>query len=190
MDRFTRDDAIEAGIALGIVVAAFILARIVAALLRRIVQRFFHQTETELDDLLADALRTPLIFGIMVFGLYLAARTISELDDQRDIIDRIYVASTVALIFIALRSITLGFIGWLAGREGASEILATSQNPFSFRCERSIKTPSSLQRRTNRAPAAVSPGPVSGLRGKSNGTPCPKIVGRLHTGPSERSPAS
>lgn len=130
MDRFTRDDAIEAGIALGIVVGAFILARIAAALLRRIVQRFFHQTETELDDLLADALRTPLIFGIVVFGLYLAARTISELDGQRDIIDRIYVSSTVALFFIAVRSIVLGFIGWLAGKEGAAEILDVRTLPM------------------------------------------------------------
>ena len=48
---------------------------------------------------------------------------------------------------------------------------------------------SSLQRRTNRLPASVSPGPVSGVDGNAIGTPCAKMVGRLHTMPSERKPA-
>ena len=130
MDRFTQDDAIEAGIALGIVVGSIILARIVAALLRRFVHRFMAQTETELDDLIADALRAPLIFSIVVFGFYLAARTVSELDAQRDIIDRIYVASTVALGFIAVRSVILGLIGWFAEREGGSGILDVRTLPM------------------------------------------------------------
>ena len=121
-DRFTQDDAIEVGVALGIVVASIIVARIVGALLRRFVHRFFAETETELDDLIADALRTPLIFAIVTFGFYLAARSVSIFDDQRDIIDRLYVAATVALGFIALRSVLLGLVGWFASRENASEI--------------------------------------------------------------------
>ena len=50
--------------------------------------------------------------------------------------------------------------------------------------------PSSAQRRTSASPAAVRPGPVSGEEGKANGTPCANAFGRLHTGPSERSPAA
>jgi small-conductance mechanosensitive channel len=130
MDRFSNDDAVEVAIAVGIVVGSLILARLVAALLRRIVQRFFHQTTTELDDIVADALRTPLIFAIVTFGLYLGARTISELDDQRDIIDRIYVASTIALLFIAIRSVVLGFVGWFAGRADAAQIFDTRTLPM------------------------------------------------------------
>ncbi len=130
MDRFTRDDAIEAAIALGIVVGSIIIARVVAALLRRFVHRFMEQTETELDDLIANALRAPLIFAIVVFGFYLAARTVSELDAQRDIIDRIYIASTVALGFIAVRSVILGLIAWFARREGGSGILDVRTLPM------------------------------------------------------------
>ena len=39
-------------------------------------------------------------------------------------------------------------------------------------------------------PASVRPGPVSGVAGKRNGTPCPNALARLQTGPSERSPAA
>ena len=38
-------------------------------------------------------------------------------------------------------------------------------------------------------PSSVSPEPISGVDGKLNGTPSPKIVGRLQTGPIERKPA-
>src|SRR5262245_3037134 len=41
---------------------------------------------------------------------------------------------------------------------------------------------------TKSFPAGVSPGPVSGERGHANGTPWPKILGRLQTSPSERRP--
>ena len=44
--------------------------------------------------------------------------------------------------------------------------------------------------RPARGPAAVSPGPVSGLDGKMKGTPWPNALERLHTGPSDRSPAA
>ena len=50
--------------------------------------------------------------------------------------------------------------------------------------------PIEAQRRTSASPAAVSPGPVSGEEGKANGTPWANAFGRLHTGPSERSPAA
>ena len=50
--------------------------------------------------------------------------------------------------------------------------------------------PSSAQRVTSARPASVSPGPVSGEDGEMNGTPCANALGRLHTGPIERSPAA
>ena len=48
--------------------------------------------------------------------------------------------------------------------------------------------PNRLHARTSSFPAGVSPGPVSGERGNANGTPWPKMLGRLQTSPSERSP--
>ena len=78
---------------------------------------------------------------------------------------------------------------WVATR-GASLMRATSSKPFSFRCDRSITTPRRLHSRTSARPCPVSPGPVSGSPGKRMGTPCPKIVGRDQTGPTERRPAA
>jgi len=72
---------------------------------------------------------------------------------------------------------------------GASVIAATSQKPRSLRCERSISTRRSLQVRMSSQPSLVRPGPVSGDCGKEKGTPWPKRFERLHTGPSDRTPA-
>ena len=68
--------------------------------------------------------------------------------------------------------------------------LATSQNPASFRWERSTRMPSRLQARTRSRPAAVRPAPVSGDDGKRNGTPSAKAFGRDQTSPIERRPRS
>ncbi len=47
----------------------------------------------------------------------------------------------------------------------------------------------SLHRLTSAIPSSVSPEPIFGDDGKLNGTPSPKTVGRLQTGPIERKPA-
>ncbi len=67
---------------------------------------------------------------------------------------------------------------------------AMSQNPASFMWLRSIRIPSSAQRPTSAAPAAVRPGPMSGVPGVIRGTPWANAFERLQTGPSERRPAA
>ena len=71
--------------------------------------------------------------------------------------------------------------------DGAGNIAPrTSQNPCSLRCERSMRILSSLQARIRALTRSVKPGPVSGDAGQRNGTPCPKALGRLQTGPMIR----
>ena len=86
-----------------------------------------------------------------------------------------------------------GLMAWAlecVATSGASLISATSQKPRSFRCDRSSKIRNRLQAPTRALPRSVRPGPVSGDDGQRNGTPWPNAFGRLHTGPSERSPAA
>src|SRR3979411_641431 len=65
---------------------------------------------------------------------------------------------------------------------GALLIAATSQNPRSLRCDRSIKIPNRLQAPISSLPRSVRPGPVSGEEGQRNGTPWPNAFDRLQTG--------
>ena len=101
----------------------------------------------------------------------------------------------VSRIAVNCRSVRLrecGLKAWAlecVATRGASLSSATSQKPRSLRCERSIRIFSRLQARISSLPRSVRPGPVSGDDGQRNGTPCPNAFGRLHTGPSERSPA-
>ena len=52
------------------------------------------------------------------------------------------------------------------------------------------QNPQTVARAYQLLPRSVRPGPVSGEEGQRNGTPCPNALGRLQTGPRERSPAS
>ena len=65
---------------------------------------------------------------------------------------------------------------------GRSAIAATSQKLRSFRCERSTRMPSSSHARTSARPASVRP--------PSEVTPWANAFGRLHVGPTERSPSA
>src|SRR6202012_1845817 len=98
-----------------------------------------------------------------------------------------------ASIWASVRLRELGQSAWAPAwltTSGAAPISAASQKPASFMWARSRTIPSSAQRRTRRLPAAVRPGPVSGVAEYLKRTPLPKALGRLQTGPTERRPAA
>ncbi|MCY1310540.1 hypothetical protein D9M70_607400 [compost metagenome] len=111
----------------------------------------------------------------------------AKLSPTRPLLSR--TAASCPSVRLRLIGVIACTLEWLT-INGFSDSFATSQKPFSVMWARSIRMPMRLHSLTSRLPASVRPGPVSGLEGKAKGTPWPKMVLRLHTGPSERRPAA
>ena len=108
----TRDQVIETAIAAGIFVATLVAAWLLAFLLRRIVHRWTHATETQLDDVVVDAVRMPVLLLIVVQGASLPLRTLSYLDEHGESIESVSVAITVLLAVLLTQRLLSALLTW------------------------------------------------------------------------------
>tara|TARA_Y100000588_G_scaffold325040_1_gene358548 strand:- start:5054 stop:6166 length:1113 start_codon:yes stop_codon:yes gene_type:complete len=116
MFDISRDALIETGFAVSIAVGGLVLAGLVSRLSGRIVQIFTKSTETDLDDLVVNAVRGPLVLFIAIQGVYIALLTLSYLSDYSDIIRRVWAALTLILVIAASRRIIVGLLDWFGHR--------------------------------------------------------------------------
>ena len=110
----TRDDLVETAIFVGIVIAGVIIARIISALLGRIVHRFTHATETELDDQVVAALRRPLVLMIGWQAIFIGTRVPSYLDNHERTIERLWLAITLLVAVFVVQRIVQVLLTWYA----------------------------------------------------------------------------
>ena len=115
---FSQDDLTETGIAIGFAVGGIVLAWFVALFSRRVVHAFTKSTETEVDDLIVDAVRGPLIAFIAIQGVYIGLLTLSYLDDHGGTIRLVWVAIMLVLVVTAVRRLVLEMLDWFARRPG------------------------------------------------------------------------
>ncbi len=122
MFDLSRDDLTETGIAVGIAVGGLVLAWLVAKLARRVIHAFTKSTETEIDDLIVDAIRGSVIAFIAIQGVYIGLLTLSYLDDHRVSIRRVWVALMLLLVIMAIRRLVLDLLDWFARRPGTEAL--------------------------------------------------------------------
>lgn len=117
----TRDEWIEAAIAAGAAVGVIVAAIAVAALVTRVVHQLTHSTETHLDDLIAGAVRRPLVLFVGIWGVVIAAQTVSFLEDSHAGILTAGLVLTVLVVTVAIRRVLVILIEWQAARPGISQ---------------------------------------------------------------------
>lgn len=120
--ELTESELRETAVALGIVVGGFLVAWLVAKLSRRVVHLFTHTTETDVDDVLAEALRGPIVWLIALQGAHLGLRTLSYLDPHVGTLEQSWFALTLIVVVIAARRVVLAMLDWLSRRPGADEM--------------------------------------------------------------------
>lgn len=120
--EITREQLTETGEAAAIAAAALVLAWFVALLSRQVVHAFTNSTETDLDDVIVDAVRGSLIAFVAVQGIYVGLLTLSYLDDHGGTIRRIWVAAMLLLVVIAARRLLVGLLNWYAERPGTEGV--------------------------------------------------------------------
>ncbi len=99
---------------------AVLIALFVHPLLTRVAQGLAKRTETTLDDALVQAVGRPLVVFILVQGFFLALTVTTVLDRWQDIIQRLWVASVIAVIFYGLQRVAATLLRWY-GEEVASK---------------------------------------------------------------------
>ncbi|MEE8338164.1 MAG: mechanosensitive ion channel family protein [Dehalococcoidia bacterium] len=110
--QISEADAIEVGIAVAIFAGSIILARIAAAVLRRVVVHYTKGTETRLDDDVIAAVRLPLLTFVVVEGAFLALRTLSVLEGQRETIRQVWIAISLLLAVMLTQRLLSALLTW------------------------------------------------------------------------------
>jgi len=71
-----------------------------------------HRTKTSLDDLIINALRTPLFLGFIVLGIWLAVVQVPELDKHQDIAHKVAVVLYIGIAAMAVARIIDALMSW------------------------------------------------------------------------------
>ncbi len=77
-------------IAAAIVLATVVIAKLIYWVLRNIIKKITLKTKTTLDDLLLDSLQQPIVFGMVVFGIWFALNNLHFPGWIDDIINKSY----------------------------------------------------------------------------------------------------
>ncbi|MFR0677848.1 mechanosensitive ion channel family protein [Dysgonomonas sp.] len=92
------------GISILIIVGAFIIAKLVSFVLKKVMGSFIKKTSNRLDDIIYDSIRSPVLFAIMLIGIWIAIHRLVYPDGFVHTVDNAY------KILIILN------ITWLAAR--------------------------------------------------------------------------
>ncbi|MBF0649535.1 MULTISPECIES: mechanosensitive ion channel family protein [Dysgonomonas] len=92
------------GISILIIVGAFIIAKLVSFFLKKVMGSFIKKTSNRLDDIIYDSIRSPVLFAIMLIGIWIAIHRLVYPDGFVHAVDNAY------KILIILN------ITWLAAR--------------------------------------------------------------------------
>lgn len=77
-------------IALALIGASIILARIAYTIIGKSIKKYTAKTESKLDDILVDMLEEPLVFALIIIGIWYALQTLNLSPALEDVISKAY----------------------------------------------------------------------------------------------------
>jgi len=92
------------GISILIVIVAFVVAKLISLFFKKVLKKFTQKTTNRLDDIIYDSVESPILFGIMLIGIWIAIHRLVYPDGFVNAVDSAY------KILIVLN------ITWLIGR--------------------------------------------------------------------------
>jgi small-conductance mechanosensitive channel len=100
-------------ISIAIVVAAVIVSWLSGFALRIITHRVLRKTQTELDDVVVNAIRGPLRVAIVIVGVQIALRQLELIEDAwRSNISDVFFVVYLVLVYVAIYQLISGFSKW------------------------------------------------------------------------------
>lgn len=112
------------GISIIIVIAAIVITKLISLFNRKVLKTFTKKTSTRLDDIVFYAIESPILFGIMLVGLWIAIHRLVYPDNFVSAVDsayRILIVLNVTWFFARLVSCLLE-VYW-GGKPGHSKMM-------------------------------------------------------------------
>ncbi|MDU1890351.1 MAG: mechanosensitive ion channel family protein [Dysgonomonas sp.] len=78
------------GISILIIIGAFIIAKLVSLFFKRVLKSLTRKTSTHLDDIIYDSIESPILFGIMLVGIWIAIHRLVYPDSFVHAVDSAY----------------------------------------------------------------------------------------------------
>ncbi len=98
--------------AIVIFLSAFLLGKIINLFLKRIVSVFTAKTKTTLDDDLVRAIKKPLFYLILLFGLNYALLSIVYLESHSSLITKITTVLAIVILFFLIKRVINAIVKW------------------------------------------------------------------------------
>lgn len=111
-DAFEGNALLEALFGAAFFVGAVLLSRLVRGYGVRLAKRLTSRTETKLDDLLIEALKTPVGWLIIVQGAFIGLTAVSYLDKHQDTVNKAWGAVALAVVFFGVQRVVSALLTW------------------------------------------------------------------------------
>ncbi len=113
LSDFARGSVLwEAAFGALILLVALVLALGVHPLLTRVAKGLTAKTKSTLDDLLVEAVSQPLFLFFLAQGLFLALTTSTFLDRWQDYVNKVWLATMLAIAFYTIQRVVNAIIRW------------------------------------------------------------------------------
>ena len=83
------------GISILIIIGAFLITKLISLLNKKVIKPLTRKTKTELDDIIYDSLESPILFGIMLVGIWVAMH---RLESQESFMKAIHTAYKILVV--------------------------------------------------------------------------------------------
>jgi len=108
-----------------ITVVGYVIRKILFAYLKKITEK----TETNIDDIVIDALRNPFILWFIIFGISMAIKATNLNDKMVLLADKILISLWIISFTLVVAKIVSGIIDeYVSGKEGAPKMSSLTQN--------------------------------------------------------------
>src|SRR5262249_4666582 len=114
MGRLTDAQWLETAGAAAIVAGAVVVALVVSTILGWLTRHTTHEVDPALGGPVVRALRAPAVALVLVQGLAPAVAPLSCLDPSADLARRLWLATTLAILAIALQRVLVHTLHWYA----------------------------------------------------------------------------
>ena len=111
-DALEGHPVLEALFGAAFFVGALLLAHLVQGFGARLAKRLALRTQTKLDDLLVEALKTPVAWLIIVQGAFVGLTAVTYLDKHQSAVNKAWGVVVLAVVFLGVQRVVSALITW------------------------------------------------------------------------------